>query len=75
MPKIVSRFRLAGLFGMIASLFGLAGLLGIIVARFLGTSAAANYLLLGSTACLVFAGLLVLVHFTISYWIELNRTV
>jgi hypothetical protein len=56
----------------IASLFGLAGLLGMIVARFLGTSA--NNLLLASTVCVVLAGLFVLVHFTVNFWIELNRT-
>ena len=44
----------------IASLFGLAGLLGMILARFLGTSAAVNNLLVASCVCLVLAGLLVL---------------
>jgi hypothetical protein len=58
----------------IALLFGLAGLLGMIVARFLSTSAAVNNLLVTSTVCLVLAGLLVLVHLTVSFWIELNRT-
>jgi hypothetical protein len=58
----------------IASLFGLAGWLGMIVARFLGTSAAVNNLLVASFVCLVLAGLLVLVHFTINFWFELNRT-
>ena len=58
----------------IASLFGLAGLLGMIVARFLGTSTAVNNLHVASTVCLVLAGLLVLVHFTVSFWIELNRS-
>jgi len=61
----------------IASLFGSAGLLGMIVARFLDTSAAANHhkpVLVASTVCLVLAGLLVLVHFTINFWYELNRS-
>ena len=61
----------------IASLFGWAGLFGMVVARFLarflGTSE--HNLLLASSACLALAGLLVLVHFTINYWFELNRTV
>jgi len=73
MRKIASLFGLAGLLGMvpkIASLFGLAGLLGMPVARL----AAVNNLLVASFVCLVVAGLLVLVHFTISFWIELNRT-
>jgi len=60
----------------IASLFGLAGLLGMPVARFLGTSAAAiNSLLVASFVCLVLAGLLLLVHLTINFWFELNRSV
>jgi hypothetical protein len=58
----------------IAYLFGLAGLLGMPVARFVGTSAAVNNLLLASFVCLVLAGLFVLVHFTINFWVELNRT-
>ena len=61
----------------IASLFGSAGLLGMVVARFLGTSAAVNHhkpVLVASFVCLVLAGLLMLVHFTINYWFELNRT-
>ena len=58
----------------IASLFGLAGLLAMIVASFLGTSAAADNLLVASFVCLVLAGLLVLVHFTINFWSELNRS-
>jgi len=56
----------------IASLFGWAGLLGMIVARFLGTSE--TKLLVASFACLVLAGLIVLVHFTINCWFELNRS-
>jgi hypothetical protein len=60
----------------VAFLFGLAGLLGMIVARFLGTSAAVNHhnVLVASFVCLVLAGLLVLVHFTINFWYELNRS-
>ena len=58
----------------IASLFGSAGLLGMIVARFLSTSAAVNNLFVASAVCLVLAGLLVLVHFTINFWFELNRS-
>ena len=58
----------------IASLFGLAGLLGMPAAKFLGTSAAVNNLRAASFACLVLAGLLVLVHFTINFWFELNRS-
>ena len=61
----------------VASLFGSAGLLGMIVARFLGTSAAVNHhkpALVASFVCLIVAGLLALVHFTINFWIELNRT-
>ena len=60
----------------VASLFGSVGLLGMIAARFLGTSAAVNHhnVLVASFVCLVVAGLLVLVHFTINFWIELNRT-
>jgi FtsH-binding integral membrane protein len=60
----------------IASLFGWAGLLGLVVARFLarflGTSE--HNLLVASSACLAFAGLIVLVHLTINYWLELKRT-
>ena len=56
----------------IASLLGWAGLLGMIAARFLGKSE--PNLLLASFACLVLAGLIVLVHFTINYWFELNRS-
>ena len=58
----------------IASLFGLAGLLGMIVASFLGTTAAADYLLYVSFVCLVLAGLLVLVPWIINVWIELKRS-
>jgi len=61
----------------IASLFGLAGLLGMPAARFLGTSAAVNHhkpVLVASLVCLVLAGLLALVHFTINFWLELNRS-
>ena len=54
----------------VASLFGLAGLLGMPVAKL----AAVNNLLVASFVCLVIAGLLTLVHFTINFWIELNRT-
>jgi hypothetical protein len=60
----------------IASLFGWAGLLGMVVARFLarflGTSE--HNLLLASSACLALAGLIVLVHLTVNYWLELKRT-
>ena len=61
----------------IAYLFGVAGLLGMPVTRFVGTSAAVNHhkpVLVASFVCLVLAGLLMLVHFTINYWFELNRT-
>ena len=58
----------------IASLFGLAGLLGMIVASILGTSAAADYVLVASFVCLVLAGLLVLVPWIINVWIELKRS-
>ena len=58
----------------IASLLGLAGVLGMIVASILGTSAAADYVLVAFFVCLVLAGLLVLVHATIKFWIELNRS-
>jgi hypothetical protein len=58
----------------IAYLFGLAGLLGMPITRFVGTSAAVNSLLVASLVCLIVAGLLALVHFTINFWFELNRT-
>jgi hypothetical protein len=58
----------------IAYLFGVAGLLGMPVTRFVGTSAAVNNLLVASLVCLIVAGLLALVHFTINFWFELNRT-
>jgi hypothetical protein len=58
----------------IAYLFGVAGLLGMPVTRFVGTSAAVNNLLVASSVCLVLAGLLALVHFTINFRFELNRT-
>jgi hypothetical protein len=61
----------------IASVFGSVGLLGMIVARFLGTSAAVNHhkpVLIASVVCLIVAGLIALVHFTINFWFELNRT-
>jgi hypothetical protein len=58
----------------VAYLFGLAGLLGMPIARFVGTSAAVNNLLVASFVCLIVAGLLALVHFTINFWFELNRS-
>jgi hypothetical protein len=60
----------------IASLFGWAGLLGMVVARFLAPflGISEHNLLVASSACLALAGLVVLVHLTINYWLELNRT-
>ena len=60
----------------IASLFGWAGLFGMVVARFLAPflGISEHKLLLASSACLALAGLIVLVHLTVNYWLELKRT-
>ena len=60
----------------IASLFGWAGLFGMVVARFLAPflGISEHNLLLASSACLAIAGLILLVHLTINYWLELKRT-
>ena len=60
----------------IASLFGWAGLFGMVIARFLARflGTPEHNLLLASSACLALAGLIVLVHLTVNYWLELKRT-
>ena len=60
----------------IASLFGWAGLFGLVVARLLARflSTSEHNLLVASFVCLALAGLIVLVHLTVNYWLELKRT-